>query len=355
MSNNKAVALTPKDVRNQVTAMSTDFAASLPKHIPSEKFERVLITAISNSPEIQQAMRENPRSVMNAATKAAQDGLIPDGREAALVVFNTKQKINGKDEWRKSAVYMPMVYGLMKKVRQSGGVSALYEPQIVYKNDYFVYELGFNPKLEHTPLMVGDRGDVIGAYAVAKLDDKSQSIVSAFLTLREIEKIRAVSKAAKRGPWVDWWEEMAKKSAMRRLCKYLPSSSDLDAAFTRDESYNPHEHVGELETIETVTEPRPTKEPDQIEEKPESFGAVVDEHGEVGEEHKTHGEWAERFLLLVSGLEHEQDVNQVFENNAEGLKNLHEIDPEKASVLLAEKPKTSNFPSDDNYKAPDKE
>lgn len=351
MSNNQQIALSPAVLKTEIAKRGKDFAAALPTHIPSEKFERTLVTAISNSPELLKAMQENPRSVFNAAAKAAQDGLIPDGREAALVVFNSKDKQT--NSWKASAVYMPMVYGLMKKVRQSGGVSALFEPQVVYENDRFVYELGFEPKLSHTPLMRGDRGEPLGAYAVAILDDKHNTKVSVFLTYEEIEKIRNVSKAKNNGPWKDWWEEMAKKSAMRRLCKYLPSSTDLDAAFTRDESYNPAEHIGDLKPIEAIAEPRPSKEPEQIEEQPEPFGPVIDHVGEVSEDHLTHNVWANCFLLLIEDLEksgNSKDIDQVFDNNKILLKALHGIDPDKAAVLLEMKPKHSDFPGDDNYK-----
>ncbi len=337
MSNNQRVALSPAVLKTEIAKRGKDFAAALPAHIPSEKFERTLVTAISNSPELLKAMQENPRSVFNAAAKAAQDGLIPDGREAALVVFNSKDRQT--NAWKASAVYMPMVYGLMKKVRQSGGVSALFEPQVVYENDRFEYELGFEPKLSHTPLMRGNRGEPLGAYAVAILDDKHNTKVSVFLTYEEIEKIRNVSKAKNNGPWKDWWEEMAKKSAMRRLCKYLPSSTDLDAAFTRDESYNPHEYVGDIEPVDVT--PRPSKTQPKIEEQPEPFGAVVDHVGEFSEEHLTYNEWANCFLLLVEGLEkggNPDDINQVFENNKDLLKTLHDIDPDKTAVLLDMKP-----------------
>ena len=351
MSNNQQVALSPAILKSEIARRSDDFAAALPAHIPSEKFQRILITAISNSPELLKAMNENPRSVFNAATKAAQDGLIPDGREAALVVFNSKDRQT--NTWKASAVYMPMVYGLMKKVRQSGDVSAIYEPQVVYENDRFEYELGFEPKLSHTPLMRGNRGQALGAYAIAILDDKHKTKVSVFLTYEEIEKIRNVSKAKDNGPWKDWWEEMAKKSAMRRLCKYLPSSTDLDAAFTRDESYNPHEIIGDIEPMKTIEEPRPEKTP---EEHPGAFGAVIDHVGEYSEQHPTHGEWANSFLLLIEGLEksgNSGDVDQVFENNEILLKALHGIDPEKAAMLLEMKPQTSDFPGDPNYKKPE--
>jgi recombination protein RecT len=61
------------------------------------------------------------------------------------------------------------------------------------------------------------------------------------LTADDIEKIRSVSRSRDKGPWVDWWEEMAKKSALRRLAKRLPNSSDLDDLLRRDdELYDLH-------------------------------------------------------------------------------------------------------------------
>ena len=338
---NQSVALSPKVLKIEIAKRGADFAASLPKHIPSERFERMLMTAISNDPQLLKAMQENPRSVFNAAMKSAQDGLIPDGREAALVVFNSKDRAT--NTWKASAVYMPMVYGLMKKVRQSGGVKALYEPQVVYENDDFKYELGFNPILEHTPLFLGKRGKPLGCYAIAVLDDAHETKVSVVLSMEEIEKIRNVSKAAKKGPWVDWWEEMAKKTAMKRLCKYLPSSVDLDAAFERDESFNPHLQTVDLTPHEeAIEDARPDDTPEQIEEVVEPFGSVIDQFGEVSEPYQTHGDWALALLVIVQELEHEEEVNQVFDNNADLLKELHDLDPEKAATLLENKPQSNN-------------
>jgi len=228
-----STAVAVKDpVQFQVNKMGGEFAKALPSHIPSEKFARTAITAIKNNDDLARAFNENPTSVFSSLMKAAQDGLVPDGRQAALVVFNSKNRQTG--QWLATAQYMPMIAGIMQKVRNSGEIEALHEPQIVYQKDEFVLQLGDEPKLVHNPLLFGERGPAIGAYAVAKLKDGSTQ--RTFMTVDEINKRREASKAGKSGPWVDWWDEMAKKTVLKQLCKYLPQSTDLDAAFERDET-----------------------------------------------------------------------------------------------------------------------
>src|SRR3546814_14437724 len=90
--------------------------------------------------------------------KAAQDGLLPDGREGAIVPFK------GKASW------MPMVAGIMKKVRNSGEI-ADWNAHAVYENDEFDYLLGDDQRIYHKPTM-GDPGQVVGAYSIVKLKDR---------------------------------------------------------------------------------------------------------------------------------------------------------------------------------------
>ena len=78
-----------EEVRNAITRMEPQFHAALPAHIPAKKFVRVACTAIQTDPKLMDADRT---SLYAACTKAAQDGLLPDGREAALVVYNTDRK-----------------------------------------------------------------------------------------------------------------------------------------------------------------------------------------------------------------------------------------------------------------------
>lgn len=206
-------------IRENLTQMAPQFKAALPAHITVEKFTRVAMTAIQNNPDLAGADRN---SLFGSIVRLAQDGLLPDGREAAIVMFGQK------------AQAMPMIAGVLKKVRQSGEVSKV-SAQVVYEHDEFVWSLGFDEDVTHNPPSLDKpRGKAIGAYATAVLKDGSRLLE--VMSLEEIEKVRAVSRAKGNGPWVSWWGEMARKTVMRRLSKRLPMSTDLEDDFDRDPS-----------------------------------------------------------------------------------------------------------------------
>ena len=204
-------------LHQQIESREEQFKAALPAHIPVERFKRVLLTAVQNNPGL---MKLERRSFFNAAMRAAQDGLLPDGRDGAIVEFK------GNAQW------MPMIGGIRKKVRNSGEI-ATWEAHVVFENDYFEFEHGDNPRLVHRPIL-GERGKPIGAYSVARL--KSGEISREVMSHAEIERVRKVSRASANGPWVQWWEEMARKTVARRHSKVLPMSTDLDDLIRRDDA-----------------------------------------------------------------------------------------------------------------------
>lgn len=220
------------------------FAEALPAHIKPEKFLGTIMTVITSNPDLLKADR---RSLITACMKSAQDGLVPDGREAALVKFNTRQK-DAQGKWSSVALvqYMPMVYGLRKKILQSGEIKDI-QTGIVYRQEIeaglFIYEEGVNRQLMHRPMLDPDfdpsDDDIAAAYSVAVFEDGSHSYE--VMPRREINKVRQASQTGAvgrtkynsnetippKGPWVDWFSEMARKSVMRRHSKTLPMSSDL--------------------------------------------------------------------------------------------------------------------------------
>lgn len=280
-------------IRQNLQVMAPEFKAALPPHISVEKFTRVAQTAIQNTPSLAAADR---RSLFGAFVKLAQDGLLPDGREAAVVMFGNK------------AQAMPMIGGILKRIRQSGEVSRV-SAQVVYANDHFRVSYGFDEDVEHVPPPLNDpRGDPIGAYATAVLKDGSKLLE--VMNLEEIEKVRAVSRAARNGPWVSWWSEMARKTVMRRLSKRLPMSTDLEEQiFSRDETLDvdakayreisqerePAPPVSRLDAIEhrigadpaTVDEEVIEEQADALEEKiEEAVGESSDEAPQPSEAEK---------------------------------------------------------------------
>ncbi|MCR5875121.1 recombinase RecT [Phenylobacterium sp. J426] len=206
-------------VVGDVQRMEKQFALALPEHVSPEKFVRVVMTAINTNPDLQKADRQ---SVLAAAMKCAQDGLLPDGREAALVTYGNK------------ASYLPMIAGVLTKVRRSGELLSI-SAHVVYAKDVFSYTLGDNEKIEHQPYMEGDRGKAVAVYAVAKTKDGG--IYREVMSIAEVEQVRNVSRAKNNGPWVQWWGEMARKTVLRRLAKRLPMSTDLMQVFQRDDEH----------------------------------------------------------------------------------------------------------------------
>jgi recombination protein RecT len=222
-------------VRDKVSALDADLQTMLPKAIPSAKFIRTVHTALQLNPGIVEA---KTNSILASCLKAAADGLLLDGREAALVVYRSK---GGP-----VAQYLPMVYGIIKKVRQSGEIS-VFNSFIVYENDEFAITYGMDPTLDHSPKLTGSRGDPIGCYAVCKFKNGDTDLE--WMTHDEIEAVRARSKARNSGPWVSDWGEMARKTLLRRISKRLPMEADAMSIITRvDELYDlgkePDDYVG---------------------------------------------------------------------------------------------------------------
>lgn len=195
---------------------------ALPSHIPVERFERVATTAVQSNPALLDTSKVDRRSLFGALVRAAQDGLLPDGREGAIVPFK------GKAQW------MPMVAGIMAKVRRSGEVAS-WDAFPVYEKDEFDYLLGDRPQIHHRPYLDGDPGEVRGAYSVVTFKDGTVS--KDYLPRWRIEKARNQNPVGKNSlMWTTFYEEGAVKTVIRHHAKRLPQSTDVEAIFERDES-----------------------------------------------------------------------------------------------------------------------
>lgn len=230
-------ALTPaQELNKNLVGMKPQFKAALPAQIDADKFVRIAQTAIASNKALLDA---NRTSLYAACMKAAQDGLLPDGREAALVTFGQQVQ------------YMPMIGGILKKIRNSGELATITS-QIIHKNDTFEYYIDQDGEhFRHQPNFFGDRGDEIGAYALARTKDGA--IYIEVMTAAEIEAVRKVSRSGNSGPWNGPFKlEMWKKTVTRRLSKRLPSSSDLDMTFKNDDEDYEFEQPAQAAPTETT-------------------------------------------------------------------------------------------------------
>lgn len=212
------------NVRGLIEKSRGQIMAALPRHMTAERMIRVCNTAVQKTPELLDC---DPRSLIGAIVQASQLGLEPDGTlgHAYLLPFNNRK--TGKKECQ----FIPGYKGLIELTRRSGQISTIYA-HCVYANDEFRYTLGLNPTLEHVPAD-GEPGDLIAVYAVARLRDGG--VQFEVLRKREVDAVRAQSRAGNHGPWVTHYPEMAKKTALRRLCKLLPVSPELARAVALDE------------------------------------------------------------------------------------------------------------------------
>lgn len=127
--------------------------------------------------------------------------------------------------------------GLLELARRSGTV-LMAQAELVYPGDTFRVSYGTERRIEHIPDAWGDGrvyANALGAYATATL--VGGVVDFDVLSKGEIERARAVSRSEK-GPWKDWPEEMAKKTALRRLLKRLGLSVEAAAIIDRDDGDN---------------------------------------------------------------------------------------------------------------------
>jgi recombination protein RecT len=225
-------------VRGQLTAMKGEIKAGLPEHVSPDRFIRVAMTAINSN---QSLLEKDRHSLYGSIMKCASDGLIPDGNEAALVPFGNKVQ------------YMPMVAGILKKVRNSGELLSITS-LVVHKNDHFKFHVDSDGEhLEHEPLTFGDRGHPIGVYALAKTKDGATYIET--MSEDEVLKVAKVSRS-KSGPWSGPFKlEMWRKTVIRRLSKRLPMSTDLERVVKRDDEMYDLDKVKEVTEEKTIVDP----------------------------------------------------------------------------------------------------
>jgi recombination protein RecT len=209
------------NLRVELSRMTQQFEAALPSQIPAERFIRTIITAVQMQPDLLEADR---RTLIGACMKAAHDGLLLDGREAGLSVYKDRQS-GGK-----TVAYMPMVGGILKKIRQSGEISSI-RAHVVYEGDEFDFELGDNERIHHKPNLT-QQARPLAVYAIARFKDGD--IQREVMSVAQVERIRAKATGIGKACWTSEWGEMAKKTVIRRLAKRLPSSNDLDQVLQSD-------------------------------------------------------------------------------------------------------------------------
>lgn len=250
-------------LRDLLMSNKASLQEALPKHITPERMLRVVLTSVRKNPKL---LSCDQSSFMSAILTASQMGLECDGvtGQAYLIPFRNNKK--GIIECQ----FMPGYRGLIDLARRSGQISTIYA-RVVHELDKWCEMLGTEEKIEHVRSEDDDPGPPVRVYAVCRLKDGGTQFES--MSMREIEAIRERSRSANDGPWVTDWEEMAKKTVLRRLCKMLPLSVELRDAVALDEAHergisqdlgsilNPELEIPVVETVNQQTGEVTTGEP----------------------------------------------------------------------------------------------
>ena len=264
----KAATVSDKGTLEHLMAnasFQTSLQTVLPKHLTPERVVKMALVAASRQPLLYKCTQA---SILQSIMKAAELGLDCSGtlgRAYLVPYFNSKI---GAYE----AQFLVGYQGLIELARRSGNIARI-ESRVVYANDQFTVEYGLDQKLVHKPSLNGDRGKLTCVYAVAELTDGSRQIE--VMTLDEVESIRSRSKAKDSGPWKTDYSEMARKTVIRRIAKYLPLSTELQKAFEADDAmFNTQHDVEDMAartkaTAESLREQLTVVEP--VAELPESF------------------------------------------------------------------------------------
>ena len=206
----------PKEAGERIVALVDSRADQLRSLIGNddrlyERFRTVALHAVTSNPKL---LQSDPATILEAIRDSATLGLEPNGLMGEGYVLPYYDKKRG----RYVAQFQVGWRGLLKLIRRSGDVASV-DAQVVFAADEFDVELGTEPRITHKPNLT-TRGNRIGAYAYARLH--SGELVIEWMNEADIALVRRSSKAADDGPWVDWPDEMARKTVVKRLAKRLP-------------------------------------------------------------------------------------------------------------------------------------
>lgn len=225
------------NVKTFFESQKATLAAVLPKHVSADRMLKIALGALRTTPKLMDCTVE---SLMGAVVQCSQLGLEPNTPlgHAYLIPFEKKKKDGNQWVTEKIETQIVIGYkGLIDLARRSGQVISI-SAHAVHANDHFDYAFGLDERLEHRPART-NRGPVTDFYAVAKLVGGGHAFD--VMSAEEVNAIRDASQNYKfardksKTVWGQHYEEMGRKTVLRRLFKYLPVSIELASAAAIDE------------------------------------------------------------------------------------------------------------------------
>lgn len=215
-----------KTMQTYIKSMEGEIKKALPSVMTAERFTRMVLSAISTNPKLGSC---TPQSFLGAMMSSAQLGLEPNTPlgQAYILPYQNKGVLE--------AQFQLGYKGLIDLAYRSGEVEVV-QAHIVYENDDFECEFGLEPKLTHVPADA-ERGKPIKVYAMFKT--KSGGYGFEVMSMEDVKlHAQKYSKAygSSYSPWATNFEEMAKKTVLKKCLKYAPLKSDFVRGIVQDET-----------------------------------------------------------------------------------------------------------------------
>lgn len=200
-----------------IKSSSDKFAAALPPNVTPIQFERAALDAVLTNPDLALVDR---KSLFAELMKCCRDGLVPDGKQAYINVFNSRSGYQ--------ATYIPMAEGKINNMSKVDGFSHI-NAKAVYEGDFFEYGIEMGREiLNYRPTFdMKQRGQLLLSFATVTLDNGSS--VTEIMQRDDVMRAKASSRgsSSQHSPWVKHEAEMWVKSAIHRLAKRLPKNNEL--------------------------------------------------------------------------------------------------------------------------------
>lgn len=197
----------------QGNTMKSELQKVLPKNIDVAKFIAVSLSQLGKNPKLGNCSQ---LSFYNCIMASARIGIIPDGRNAYLIPYGNECTLQFDYK------------GLISLIKRGGNIIKA-RADVICENDEFEYDMG---DVKRHSYRLGNRGAVVGAYAEVtyKNGDKQYEVMD----INEINKVKSKSRSGSSGPWVEFFNEMAKKVVFKRLTKWLELSPEMIEALNMD-------------------------------------------------------------------------------------------------------------------------
>lgn len=215
-----------QSISDLIRIMIPEIKKALPSVMTPERFTRIALSAVKNTPKLAEC---TPLSFLAAMMNAAQLGLEPNTPlgQAYLIPYKNR----GQMEVQFQIGYK----GLLDLAFRNERMQSI-EAHTVYENDEFYFEYGLNPVLRHIPVWQ-EKGDILGFYAVFHLNNGGYQFE--VMSKQDIDNYATKYSKAFSGDYSPWkvnYEAMALKTVLKRLLKTAPIQPEFRKAMSMDES-----------------------------------------------------------------------------------------------------------------------